>query len=101
MSDTPESAAAKELRDILHILRNPYGHSQEEIRQVALAAAALLESRQEDAERLDWLGAHPRVAEAFIEGKKVDCYLYGVSCAPKWTVREAIDAAIAARKEQS
>ena len=50
-----------------------------------------------DAERLDWLADHPREATIRVGADMKACVFYGVSCDPKWTAREAIDAAIAAK----
>jgi len=46
-----------------------------------------------DAERLDWLGSNPRLAEITTEAGTKDCYYYAVAGAPGLTLREIIDAA--------
>lgn len=51
-----------------------------------------------DAERINWLDKNPREATIRIGGDMKACVFYGVSCDPKWTAREAIDAAM---KEKS
>jgi hypothetical protein len=58
-----------------------------------------IERLRADAERIEWLAAHPREATVRIGADFKPCVFYGVSCHPKWSAREAIDAAIdAARK---
>jgi hypothetical protein len=48
-----------------------------------------------DAKRIDWLGANPRESSIRVGGDFKACIFYGVACDPKWSVREAIDAATA------
>jgi chromosome segregation ATPase len=45
-----------------------------------------------DAERLDWLEAHPRLGEIHVDGEVKDCYLYAVSGALGVPLRAIIDA---------
>jgi hypothetical protein len=59
-------------------------------------AEAALAAARADADRIDWLDKHPREATIRVEGDMKACVFYGVSCDPKWSVREAIDAARAA-----
>jgi hypothetical protein len=45
-----------------------------------------------DAERLDWLEAHPRLGEIHVDGEVKDCYLYAVSGGLGVPLRAIIDA---------
>jgi hypothetical protein len=49
-----------------------------------------------DAERIDWLEKHPRLAEITVNGKTEDCFYYAVAGASGVRLRDIIDAA---RKE--
>lgn len=57
-------------------------------------SADTIAALKKDAERLDWLDKHPREATIRVGTDMKACVFYGVSCDPKWTMREAIDAAI-------
>ena len=59
-----------------------------------LYSADTIAAFKKDAERLDWLDKHPREATIRVGTDMKACVFYGVSCDPKWTMREAIDAAI-------
>lgn len=48
-----------------------------------------------DSQMLDWLAAHPRLAEFKAnDGTVTDCYYYAVAGAPGLTLRELIAAAM-------
>lgn len=66
-------------------------------RAQACVTAAIKQREQDvnDAARLDWLEAHPRLASIVIDGNATDCYLYGVSGAMGLRLREILDAAMA------
>jgi hypothetical protein len=53
---------------------------------------AEVERLRKDAERLDWLEAHPRLGEIHVDGEVKDCYLYAVSGALGVPLRAIIDA---------
>lgn len=57
----------------------------------------------DDTKRLDWLSLNPRGADIVVDGQRKPCVFWGVSAAPEWTLRQAIDAAMdasAARGEK-
>ena len=54
------------------------------------------ERLRKDAERLDWMEAHPRLGEIHVGGEVKDCYLYAVSGALGAPLRAIIDAAMSA-----
>ena len=62
--------------------------------ETPLYSADTIAALKKDAERLDWLDKHPREATIRVGTDMKACVFYGVSCDPKWTMREAIDAAI-------
>jgi len=103
---TKEKAAdalAKAVREIIEIDEGCtyiYGHADSKVFQ-ALAdyeAANLVARGDEvsarDSERLDWLERNPLPAQ--VHGGSDDgtrSKVWAISCHPKWTLREAIDAA--------
>lgn len=70
----------------------------EEVKSGNEAEAELAVFRGDKA-RLDWLEAHPRLASIVIDGKSVECYLYGVSGATGLNLREIIDCAMASKDQ--
>lgn len=47
-----------------------------------------------DTRRLNWLAAHPRLADICVDGRKSEGYVYVVAGALGLTLREVIDAAM-------
>lgn len=57
-------------------------------------ARAECDALRKDEERLNWLDNNPREATIRLAGDFRMCVFYGLSCDPKWSAREAIDAAM-------
>lgn len=78
----------------------PNGNMQaEHLESVIMRHAVERDALARDADRMDWLDKHPREATIRIGTDIKSGVFYGISCDPKWTMREAIDAATAGDSE--
>lgn len=91
MSNHSELLARRITDEELLVIRSAYAETYP-VRPLLNELDELLK----DKERLDWLEAHPRLAEHLNDGKVTDCYLYGIAGAPGLPLREMIDITIKA-----
>ena len=77
--------------------RDDHGDDVAQVTARAERAEADLAAARADTKRLDWLDQNPREATIRIGSDIKACVFYGVSCDPKWSAREAIDAALAGK----
>ena len=62
--------------------------------------ASCAERGLRDSMRVDYLAAHPRLSQIYVDGKVEDCYFYGAAGASGWTLRQVIDAAAEAESNR-